>query len=120
MHSIGSGAAQIAPASACLGPPPPAYHTPARPRPFLQCFKQQRSSKRRVGCRVQCAAMPQSLREAAGAALLSAAAAATLLLPAAPALAVSGGGGEWDGLGKFGNQREQAQQLPHLLHSGEQ
>lgn len=38
--------------------------------------------------------MPQSLREAAGAALLSAAAAATLLLPAAPALAVSGGGGE--------------------------
>ncbi|PRW56837.1 Pentapeptide repeat family [Chlorella sorokiniana] len=61
--------------------------------PSAQCFKQQRSSKRRVGCRVQCAAMPQSLREAAGAALLSAAAAATLLLPAAPVLAVSGGGG---------------------------
>lgn len=73
---------------------PQLHHTPAAPAPFLQCFKQQRSSRRRVGCRVQCAATPQSLREAAGAALLSAAAAATLLLPAAPALAVSGGGGE--------------------------
>lgn len=97
VHSIGPGAARIAAVSSHRSlrhPLATLHHTAACPRPCSQCFKQQRSSKRRVGCRVQCAAMPQSLREAAGAALLSAAAAATLLLPAAPAVAVSGGGGE--------------------------
>ena len=68
---------------------------PPLPR-LLQCFT-QRSGRRQAGCRVQCAAAPVDLAEAAkraAGAVLGAAAAATLLLPAMPALAVSGGGGE--------------------------